>query len=206
MTLPLNPGTWRADGAHSSVEFVVKHLGLSKVRGRFTKFAATVDVGDSVETSGVHAEVELSSVFTNDADRDTHLKSSEFFDVATGPMMTFHSTGMSGAGDHYTVHGDLTIRAITKPVELQVEFNGTATNPFTQALTAGFSAKGDIKRSDFGIDFNVPLGGDKFLVSDNVSIKLEVELIPVVTTPATNAPSTNAPSNNAPTTDDMEKS
>jgi polyisoprenoid-binding protein YceI len=178
MTLPLEPGTWQADGAYSSVEFVVKHLGLSKVRGRFTKFTASVEVGDSLATSALRADVELSSVFTNDTDRDTHLKSGEFFDAEVGPMMTFQSTSMSGAGRHYTVHGDLTIRTITKPVELQVEFNGTATNPFTQALTAGFSAKGEIKRSDFGIDFNIPLGGDKFLVSDNVSIKLEVELVP----------------------------
>jgi polyisoprenoid-binding protein YceI len=178
MTLPIASGNWQADGAHSSVEFVVKHLGLSKVRGRFTKFQAGLVVGDSLETSSMQADVELSSVFTNDTDRDAHLKSGEFFDAQVGPLMTFRSTSMSGAGESYTVHGDLTIRSITKPLELQVEFNGTATNPFTQGLTAGFSARGSMKRSDYGIDFNVPLGGDKFLVGDNVRIELEVELVP----------------------------
>ena len=177
MSLPINAGTWSLDKVHSTVEFVVKHLGLSNVRGRFGTFDATLVVGGDLASTKVTATVPLSSVDTNNADRDNHLKSTDFFGVDANPTMTFASNAITGSGDDYTMKGDLTINGVTKPVSFEVEFNGTETNPMSQKTHAGFSAKAEIKRSDFGIDFNAPLGADKFLISDKVKVELELQFV-----------------------------
>jgi polyisoprenoid-binding protein YceI len=176
-TLPLAAGTWTIDTAHSSVEFVIRHLGLSKVRGRFNAFDADLVVGGDLTDSHLSATVELSSVDTNNADRDAHLRGTDFFGVESNPHMTFASTRISRDGDDYTVVGDLTINGVTKPVELEVEFNGVETYPMDQKRHAGFSATATISRSDFGIDFDVPLGVDKVALGDKVKIELEVQLV-----------------------------
>jgi polyisoprenoid-binding protein YceI len=176
-TLPLNSGTWTADPSHTTVGFTVRHLGLAKVRGRFDGVDASVVVGDDVATSAVNATVQLATVSTGNPDRDGHLTSSDFFNAETNPEMTFASTSIQGSGEEYTLAGDLTINGITKPVELDVEFFGTSQFPMDQSTRAGFSATGQLSRKDFGIEFNMPIGGDKVMISDKVALELDVQLV-----------------------------
>jgi len=176
-TLPLAAGTWGADPAHTTVGFVVRHLGLSKVRGRFEGVTAQLVVGDDLATSSVTATVEMGTVSTGNPDRDAHLASSDFFNADTNPTMTFVSNAINGADEEYTLSGDLTINGVTKPIELDVEFFGTSVFPMDQSTRAGFSATGTLSRKDFGIEFNVPLGGDKVMIADKVTIDLDVQLI-----------------------------
>ena len=176
-TLALAPGTWVADPSHTTVGFVVRHLGLSKVRGRFEGVSAQLVVGHDLESSSVSAEIELGTVKTGNADRDAHLASSDFFNAELNPTMTFVSTSISGRDEEYILAGNLTINGVTKPVELDVEFFGTSEFPADQSTRAGFSATGSISRKEFGIEFNVPLGGDKVLIADKVTLDLDVQLI-----------------------------
>ena len=176
-TLPLVAGTWNADPAHTTVGFVVRHLGLSKVRGRFDGVRAQLVVGDDLATSSVTAEVDMGTVKTGNADRDAHLTSSDFFNAETNPTMSFTSTAIIGHGEEFTLAGDITINGVTRPIELDVEFFGTSVFPMDQSTRAGFSATGTLSRKDFGIEFNVPLGGDKVMIADKVAIDLDVQLI-----------------------------
>ncbi len=176
-TLPLATGTWTADSAHTTVGFVVRHLGLSRVRGRFNGVTAQLVVGDDLASSSVNAVIEMGSVTTGNADRDAHLASSDFFNAETNPTMTFRSTSITGDGEEYTLIGDLTISGITKQVELDVEFFGTSVFPGDQSTRAGFSATGTISRKDFGINFNAPVGADKVMISDKVALDLDVQLV-----------------------------
>jgi polyisoprenoid-binding protein YceI len=176
-TLPLAPGRWVVDHAHSSVVFSIRHLGLSKVRGRFASFDATLDVGDTVDDVRVDATIDMSSVDTNNADRDAHLLSTDFFGVDEHPTMTFRSTGISGSAGDWILEGELTINGITKLVELEVEFHGTEMFQDV-ALHAGFSAEGELRRNDFGIDFGIiPLGGEKLALSDKVRWELDLQFV-----------------------------
>jgi polyisoprenoid-binding protein YceI len=172
-TPTLHTGTWVAEPAHSEVGFTVRHLGLSKVRGRFNSFTATAEIADPATASSVTASIDMSSVDTNNADRDGHLRSSDFFDAEQSPQMTFVSTNVT----EDTLAGNLTINGITKPVELDLEFHGVTVDGYG-ATRSGFSAEGVIKRSDFGIDFNMPVGMDGMLISDKVQIALEIQLVP----------------------------
>ncbi len=176
-TLPLQAGTWTIDPSHSTVEFTVRHLGLSKVRGRFNRFDARVDVGSNLGSTSLSAEVDLSSVDTNNADRDGHLLSTDFFNAESHPSMTLRSVSISGEGDSYAAVGDLSINGVTQPIELEVEFFGTEVLPMDQSTRAGFSATATLSRKAYGIEFNVPLGADKVMISDKVQIELEVQLI-----------------------------
>lgn len=170
-TTALATGTWNVDAAHSEVGFVVRHLGLAKVRGRFNSFSGTLQVGDDPATSSLTAAVDLSSVDTNQADRDAHLKGTDFFNVETHPRMTFQSTSLSET----SMAGDLTINGISHPIEFDLELNGVTADPYGNTK-AGFSASGEIKRSEYGIDFNIPGGLDGMVISDKIRIELEVEL------------------------------
>jgi polyisoprenoid-binding protein YceI len=169
----LHVGTWVVEPAHSEVGFTVRHLGLSKVRGRFNSFTASAEIADPTTASSVTASVDLSSVDTNNADRDDHLRSSDFFNADAHPRMTFVSTEVG----EDVLAGDLTINGVTKPVELDLEFHGVTVDGYG-VTRAGFSAEGEIKRSDFGIDFNMPVGMDGMLISDKVHISLEIQLTP----------------------------
>ena len=175
--LPLAAGTWAADPSHTTVGFVVRHLGLSKVRGRFDSMTAQLVVGDDLAGSSVIAEIEMGTVKTGNADRDAHLASSDFFNAETNPTMTFRSTSLAGEGEEFTMVGDLTINGVTKQVELEVEFFGTSVFPSDQSTRAGFSATGTISRKDFGINFNAPVGVDKVMISDKVTLDLDVQLV-----------------------------
>ncbi len=175
--LPLSPGRWTIDPAHTDVGFAVRHLGLAKVRGRFDDVTGSVTVADDVAETRVEATIALASVATGNPDRDAHLRSSDFFDAETNPTMTFASTVVSGHDGEFSLVGELTLNGITRPVELDVEFFGTSELPSDQSLRAGFSATGELSRKDFGIAFNVPLGGDKVMISDKVVIDLDVQIV-----------------------------
>ncbi|QFG23398.1 YceI family protein [Actinomadura sp. WMMB 499] len=171
----LTTGTWNIDPGHSEVTFTIRHL-MSKVRGSFTGFSGAVQVAAELADTTATAEIEMASIDTRNADRDGHVRSSDVLDVENHPKMTFATKGVrSEGGDHY-VDGELTIRGVTRPVTLQVEFNGVGEDPWG-GTRAGFSATTQINRRDWGIEFNVPLSGDKALLGDKVDIQLEVQAV-----------------------------
>jgi len=164
-------GTWTIDGSHSEVGFTVRHL-MSKVRGQFERFEGTITTGATLAQTTAEATIDLNSISTRDAQRDGHLRSADFFDVEkTGPM-TFTSTSFDGA----SARGELTIKGVTRTVDLDVEFLGIDKDAYG-ATRIGFEATGTISRKDFGVDFNVPLDGGKVLIGDKVSITLAVEAV-----------------------------
>jgi polyisoprenoid-binding protein YceI len=173
--LPLSTGTWVVDPAHSSVGFAIRHLGVSKVRGRFGSFDAKVRVGDALKTSSIDAVVELDSVDTGNGDRDAHLRSADLLHIERRPTMTFRSTEITGSGTDWTVLGELTIGEVTGPLQLDVEFGGVEAFP-GGARHAGFEARGEMRRRDFGLDFAMPPGTAK-LLGDVVKIELDVQLV-----------------------------
>lgn len=175
-TLPLSAGRWQADPIHSAVEFTIRHLGLSKVRGRFNEFSAGLVVGDDLSSSSVDAVIQMASVDTNNPDRDAHLRSTDFFDTDNNPTMTFRSTGMTGSGEDWKLVGDLTINGVTQPAELDVEFFGLAIDPYGNGK-AGFSARTTISRKKFGIEFNAALETGGVLLSDSVAVELELQFV-----------------------------
>ncbi len=175
-TVPqLTTGIWDIDPTHSEIGFTVRHLGLSKVRGRFNRFTGTVSVGNTLETSGVEVTIDLASVDTNNEQRDEHLRGTDFFGVETSPQMTFRSTSTHQADG--VVRGELTINGITRSVELDAELHGVAVDAYG-TTRAGFSASTQIRRSDFGIDFDVPLAAGGVLIGDTVTVELEIQLVP----------------------------
>jgi len=169
----LTAGSWDIDPSHSEVGFTVRHLGLSKVRGRFNTFSGAVTVAEDQTASSVQATIDLTSVDTNSEMRDGHLQSADFFNSESAATMTFASTAITPT----SMTGDLTIRGITKSVTLDLSYNGVAVDHM-ETTRAGFNASGEILRSDFGIEFNAPLGIDGMLLSDKVAIELEVQLTP----------------------------
>ena len=169
-------GTWTIDPSHSEVGFSVRHLMVSKVKGTFEKFSGTLTIGENPLDSTVTAEVDLNSINTRDEQRDGHLRSADFFEVESHPTMTFRSTGVKANGDDYVVLGDLTIKGATRPVELDLEFNGTHPDPWG-GTRAGFSAETEISRKEFGVDFEVPMDGPGVVVGDKIKVILEVEAV-----------------------------
>ena len=167
----ITPGTWTIDPSHSEVGFTVRHL-MSKVRGQFTTFEGSLVTGDELGATRATATIDLTSIDTRDEQRDQHLRSKDFFDVETSGQMTFTTTSFDGA----TAVGELTIKGITKPVELDVEFLGSGVDPWGNPRL-GFEATTVINRKDWGVDFNIPLDGGKFLIGDKVSIHLAVEAV-----------------------------
>lgn len=158
--LPLSPGDWELDPLHSAVNFTIRHLGIAKVRGRFTEFKTGLYVAETLDDVRVSAEIALASIDTGNSDRDAHTRSAELLDVEKRPTMTFRSTRVSGEGEDWTIEGDLTIGDVTRPVTLAVEFGGVVDSPVDQRKHAGFEATGEIRRSDFGLDFGTGLLGD----------------------------------------------
>jgi len=173
-TIPgLVAGAWTIDAAHSEIGFTVRHL-MTKVRGSFKEFTGEIVVRDTLEESGTAVTVELSSVDTRNGQRDGHLRSGDFFDVEKSPKMSFVSTGIRPNGENYVLSGDLTVKDVTRPLDLDVEFLGVEQNAYGQTII-GFEASASISRKDWGIDFNVPLEGGKLLVGDKVDIHLDVQ-------------------------------
>lgn len=169
-------GTWQIDPVHSEVSFVVRHMMVSKVRGRFDTFEGTIVTAPNPLDSTVNASIDLSSVNTGQEQRDGHIRSADFFEVDKHPHMTFRSTGVRDTGGGFLLDGDLTLKGVTKPITLELEINGFG--PDSQGGTrVGFSALGEINRMDFGVSFNGPIPGvpGGVAVSDKVTITLEVE-------------------------------
>jgi polyisoprenoid-binding protein YceI len=170
----LTPGTWTVDASHSTVGFVARHLMITKVRGHFTDFSASFEIGADPLDSTLVASVNLSSVDTGDAGRDEHLRGADFFKVEETSSMTFVSTGVKEKGDHYALLGDLTIAGLTHPVEFDLEFEGVSTDPWGNTK-AGFTATTEISRKQWGIEWNVALDTGGVLVGDKVKIELEIQ-------------------------------
>lgn len=175
VTLPTT-GTWVIDPSHSSVDFVAKHLVVSKVRGRFTSFSGTIEVADPIDTSRVEVSIDAASITTNDEQRDGHVRSADFLDVETYPQLTFRSTAAHHrSGDAWTIPGELTIRDVTKPVELEVEYLGVFADPWGNQKAA-FTASAEIDREEFGITWNAALETGGVLVGRTVRIEIDVQL------------------------------
>jgi polyisoprenoid-binding protein YceI len=182
MSTPEIPtGTWTIDPSHSEVGFTVRHLMVSKVRGNFETFEGTIHIAEDPLESTVTAEVDLSSINTRDPQRDAHLRSADFFETDRFPKLTFTSTSVEPAGGDFKVTGDLTIKGTTRPVVLDLEFNGVHPDPWG-GTRAGFSATTEISRKDFGVDFEIPMDGGGVVVGDRIKIGLEVEAVLVPAT------------------------
>jgi polyisoprenoid-binding protein YceI len=177
-TLPLATGTWAFDPSHSGVHFKVRHLGLNNVHGRFNGVDAWLVVGDDLAGTSFGATIDIASIDTNNADRDAHLRSTDFFSVDANPTLTFASTAIRATGtDEYEADGDLTLNGITKSITLAVEFTGAIDHPGDGKLHSGFIATAKILRDDFGVDFNMPLGIDKFALGKKIDVEIDVQFI-----------------------------
>lgn len=171
-------GRWMIDPAHSDVQFVARHMMISKVRGRFREFEGWLDIAERPEDSSVEVVIQAASIDTGDSQRDAHLRSPDFLDVEQFPEIRFRSTSVRPAGDddRYEVVGDLTIRGVTRPVTLDVEFEGIAVDPWG-GTRAGFVASGEINREDFDVTWNQALETGGFLVGKGVRVELDVEAV-----------------------------
>jgi polyisoprenoid-binding protein YceI len=170
-------GIWTIDTAHSSVEFVVRHLMVAKVRGSFTDFSGTIEIGDSPETSSVEVEIQVAGVSTRDAQRDGHLISPDFFDADTHPTISFHSTAVRDQGrNRYAVDGELTLLGTAKPVTLDLTYQGTARDPWGNDK-AVFSAEAEVDREQWGLTWNQALEAGGVLVGKKAKIEIEVEAV-----------------------------
>ncbi|HEV2640745.1 MAG TPA: YceI family protein [Actinocrinis sp.] len=169
-------GTWTIDPAHSEIGFTVRHMMVSKVRGQFGTFEGTIVTAEDPKDSSATAVIDLGSITTNNEQRDGHLRSADFFDSDSNPKMTFQSTSVRASGDHFVAVGDLTIRGITKSVELQVELNGFSPDPYG-GTRAGLTATGQINRSDYGVTWNAAIEGGGVVVSEKVQLVLEIEAV-----------------------------
>ncbi|MGI5327143.1 YceI family protein [Actinomadura nitritigenes] len=175
-------GTWTIDPLHSGVGFTIRHLMVSRVRGRFGAFEGTVVTGDDPLRSEVTATIDLSSIDTGNAQRDEHVRSADFLDVEKYPEMTFRSTGVRGDGDDLLLDGELSLHGVTKPVTLKLVVEGFGPDAFRQddpfkGARAGFTATGEISRLEFGVGDAATVPGGKLGLSDKVEIVLEIEAV-----------------------------
>jgi polyisoprenoid-binding protein YceI len=170
--------SWTIDPSHSEITFNVRHMMITNVRGRMERFTGMIDFDEeNPALSTVDVQIEAASVNTRDAQRDAHLRSADFFNADTYPYLTFKSQRVEVIDDDQgRIYGDLTIRDITRPVTLDVTYNGLATSPWGQAV-AGFSVTTKINRQDWGLTWNVPLANGGVLVGEKITLSLEVELI-----------------------------
>nr|WP_274637554.1 YceI family protein [Microbacterium bovistercoris] len=168
------PGTWVLDPSHSEVQFSVRHMMISKVRGTFGVKSATLTAPANPLEATVEASVDVTSLDTKDEGRDGHLRSADFFDVENHPTMEFRSTGVRLEGEKFLIDGDLTIRGITKPATFDFDFGGFGTDPYGN-YKAGATAKTVINREDFGLTWNAALETGGVLVGKDVTIELDLQ-------------------------------
>jgi polyisoprenoid-binding protein YceI len=169
-------GTWKLDPVHSEVGFTVRHMMVSKVRGRFRGVTGTIRLADDPAASSVEAEVDMTTIDTGNTDRDGHIRSADFFEVDRYPTMTFRSTSVEPAGNELVVHGDLTLRGVTRPVNLDLEVHGFTKDPFG-GTRCGFTATTVLNRKDFGISIEMPMDGGGVVVGDKINVTLEIEAV-----------------------------
>ncbi len=176
LTIP-TAGTYLLDAAHKRVGFVARHMMVSKVRGEFAEAATTITVAEDPMRSSVTATIQATSINTAQADRDAHLRSPEFLDVEQFPTLEFRSTSVkSRDGNEFVLSGELTIKGVTRPVDLDVDFEGVGRSPFGQDIF-GFSASTEIDREDFGLTWNVALETGGVLVGKKIKIEIEGEAV-----------------------------
>jgi polyisoprenoid-binding protein YceI len=169
-------GTWEIDPVHSEVGFTARHMMVSKVRGRFTQFSGEFVTAPDPLQSSVTATIDLTSIQTGNEQRDQHIRSADFFEVDKYKTMTYRSTGLRAEGDHYVLDGELTLKDNTKAVPLTLELNGFGPDPFG-GTRAGFTATGEINRRDFGVNFSAPMETGGVVVSDKITLQLEIEAV-----------------------------
>jgi polyisoprenoid-binding protein YceI len=169
-------GTWSIDPVHSEVGFAARHMMVSKVRGRFRTFSGQVVTGENPLDSSVTAEIDLSSIDTGQEQRDAHIRSADFFEVETYPTMTYQSTGVHPHRGGFILDGKLTLKGVTKDVPLTLELNGFGPDPYG-GTRAGFTASGEINRRDFGVNFSAVMETGGAVVSDKITIHLEIEAV-----------------------------
>jgi polyisoprenoid-binding protein YceI len=173
--------TWTLDPAHTTIEFSVRHMMITTVKGRFAEVSGSITVDAADPTSSrTEVTIDAASVDTRAEQRDAHLRTADFFDVEQHPVITFRSAGVDGAysrpGDHFRVRGDLTIRGVTREVELDVEFEGTGRDPWG-GERASFTARGVVDRRDFGLTWNQALETGGVLVSNEVKLLIEAQAV-----------------------------
>ena len=171
------PGTWAIDTSHSSVEFTVRHLVIGKTKGRFATWSGVVEIAEEPTASSVIIEIDAASIDTKDETRDGHLRTNDFLEVDQHPKLTFTSTTVKGSGKEWVVGGDLTIRGVTRPVELTLELEGVVEKDPWGFARAAFSGRTEINREDFGLTWNQALEGGGVLVGKKVTITLEIEAV-----------------------------
>lgn len=175
-------GTWTIDPLHSGVGFTVRHLVVSRVRGRFGTFEGTIVTGADPLASSVTATVDLASVDTGNAQRDEHVRSGDFLDVANYPSMSYRSTGVRAEGEDFVLDGELSLRGRTREVPLRLEIGGFGPDPFRQddpfkGARAGFTATGELSRLEFGVGEATTVAGGGLALSDKIQIVLEIEAV-----------------------------
>jgi polyisoprenoid-binding protein YceI len=170
-------GTWTLDPTHSEVSFSVRHLAISKVKGSFESFDASLVTDEDHTASKVTASIDVASINTNQKDRDGHLQTGDFFLAEEHPQMTFTSTSIEEKGDDaFLVHGDLSLRGVTKPVTLKSEFGGLVVDGYGQTKL-GFSATTKIDRTEFGVSWNAALEAGGFTLGNDVTVTLEIQFV-----------------------------
>ncbi|HEY7830885.1 MAG TPA: YceI family protein [Solirubrobacteraceae bacterium] len=170
-------GTWKADQAHSKAGFAVKHMGIATVRGEFTEFEGTLEVGDDLSTAKAYGTVKVASVDTSEPQRDEHLRSPDFFDAETFPKLSFQSTSIEPLDDEtFRILGNLTLHGVTREIQLEAVVQGTDTDPWGNERV-GLEIVGELSRSDYGMKFNQALGSGNLLVGDKVKLALDVSAV-----------------------------
>nr|WP_238985738.1 YceI family protein [Kineococcus radiotolerans] len=169
-------GTWTIDATHSEISFTVRHMAVSKVRGRLGSVSGEIVTGEDPAGSSVTAEIDVTTITTFNEQRDGHLKSGDFFAVETHPSASFRSTSLTHDGEDFVLTGDLTLKGVTKPVTLRVEVSGFGPDAYG-GTRVGFSARGTINRRDFGVEFDARLDNGGLVVSDKVELELDVEAV-----------------------------
>jgi polyisoprenoid-binding protein YceI len=172
----IETGTWTLDKAHSKIGFTAKHLMVTKVRGHFEDFDATVEIAEDLTESRIEVSLDAASITTGASDRDDHLRSGDFLDVENHPKLEFVSTDISRDGEDWKLTGDLTIRGVTRPVTLHATYEGSATDPWGNEHV-GFTASAKVNREDWGLTWNAALEGGDWLVSKDVTLDIEGQLI-----------------------------
>jgi polyisoprenoid-binding protein YceI len=170
-------GTWVIDPAHSNVEFQVKHLGIATVRGAFNAFEGTLEIGEGLSSVTARGSVDVASVDTNEPQRDTHLRSADFFDADNHPQLRFASTAITPIdAETFEIEGELTMRGETRPITLKAEVAGTETDPWGNERV-GLEITGQLSRGEYGMTFNQALGSGNVLVSDKVKLRLDISAV-----------------------------
>ena len=177
-TSPLiSTGSWTVDPAHSKVGFAVKHMGIATVRGEFTEFEGTLEIGEDLSSATIYGSVDARSVDTNEPQRDEHLRSPDFFDVGQYPELRFESTDIERLDeDEFQITGKLTIHGVTNEIVLHAEFQGTDIDPWGNER-AGLEVTGQLSREDYEMKFNQALGSGNMLVADKVKLALDISAV-----------------------------